>query len=382
MGGVRRARDVTGAIGGREVDGVDGVCGYDHPVPGPLTATDCLTTVRLTHRRRLHAGGASHRRRWGIDAPRRSRHLGVAVGIVAGYLLDRAVGDPRRAHPVAGIGQAAARLEQVLYRDSRSAGTVFAATCVGTATIVGLGLRRLSPSDGIAVAVTGAVTWSALGGTSLTGIGEAIATALDDGDIAAARSWIPSLCGRDPESLDHAGIVRAALESIAENTSDATVAPLFWVGVAGIPGVLAYRTANTLDAMVGYRNDRYRRFGWAAARLDDLANIIPARLTGLLVMVLGGEPSRARRAWRRDAGRHPSPNAGVVEATFAGALGVTLGGRTVYPHGVEERPRLGEGPPPTADDLRAAVVLSRRVQTAAACGAAVMSALLSRRNAR
>lgn len=283
---------------------------------------------------------------------------------------------------MAGIGQAASRLEKVLYRDSRSAGTVFAVTCVGSAAIIGLGLRRLSRSDATAAAVTTAVTWAALGGTSLTGIGEAVASALDDGDIAAARRWIPSLCGRDPESLDEAGIARAALESIAENTSDATVAPLFWAGVAGVPGILAYRTANTLDAMVGYRNDRYRHFGWAAARLDDLVNVVPARLTGLLVIALGGESSRARRAWRRDAGAHPSPNAGIVEATFAGALGVTLGGRTVYPHGVEDRPRLGDGPAPNADDLRAAVVLSRRVQAVTALGAAVTSALLSRRSAR
>ena len=149
-----------------------------------------------------------------------------------------------------------------------------------------------------------------------------------------------------------------------------------------MPGVIAYRTINTLDAMVGYRNERYTRFGWAAARLDDLANVVPARATGLLVAALGSAPAQTVTAWRRDARRHPSPNAGVVEASFAGALGVSLGGRTVYPHGVEERPLLGDGPAPTDDDLRAAVALSRRVQVGAAVGAAGLALLISRRSVR
>jgi adenosylcobinamide-phosphate synthase len=185
-------------------------------------------------------------------------------------------------------------------------------------------------------------------------------------DLGGSRRLLPSLCGRDPDALDADGLTRAALESLAENTSDAHIAPLFWAAVGGIPAVLVYRAVNTLDAMIGYRSPRYARFGGAAARLDDLANLVPARLTAALVVicapVVGGSPTGAVRAWHRDAARHPSPNAGVVEAAFAGALGVRLGGPTHYPHGLEIRPTLGDGPTPNVDDLRRAVRLSRLVQ--------------------
>ncbi|MCV7102199.1 cobalamin biosynthesis protein, partial [Mycobacterium palustre] len=170
--------------------------------------------------------------------------------------------------------------------------------------------------------------------------------------------------------LDGAGLARAALESVAENTSDAQVAPLLWAAAGGVPAVLAYRGINTLDSMVGYRSPRYARFGWAAARLDDLANYAAARVTAALVVVcaplVSGSSSAAVRAWWRDAARHPSPNAGVVEAAFAGALGVRLGGPTHYHHELQIRPTLGDGLPPTVADLRRAVALSRAVQAAAA----------------
>ncbi|MGC4960022.1 cobalamin biosynthesis protein [Gordonia sp. DT218] len=301
--------------------------------------------------------------------------------MLAGVAADRLLGDPRRWHPVAGIGRAAGAAERVLYRDNRPAGAVFACVCLGAGWAVGELADRV-PAVGTRTVITTLATWSVLGGTTLIRVGDAVADALDSEDIEGARQLVPSLCGRDPEALDEAGIVRAALESIAENTSDATVAPLFWAAFAGMPGLIGYRVVNTLDAMVGHRSERYRRFGWAAARLDDLANLAPARLTGALTVVLGGAPARSVRAWRRDAGAHPSPNAGVVEATFAGALGVTLGGRTEYPYGVEQRPLLGDGPAPRTSDLRAAVVLSRRVQTAAAVGAAAVVLLVSRRSGR
>jgi adenosylcobinamide-phosphate synthase len=160
------------------------------------------------------------------------------------------------------------------------------------------------------------------------------------------------------------------VESVAENTCDAAVAPLLWGAVAGLPGLFAYRAVNTLDAMVGYRSARYRRFGWAAARADDVASYLPARITAALSTALapavGGSPVGALRAWRRDAGAHPSPNAGPVEATAAGALGVRLGGLTVYPHGTELRPVLGDGYSPRVADLRRSVRLSRLVSSVAA----------------
>ncbi|GAA1482806.1 cobalamin biosynthesis protein [Gordonia sinesedis] len=306
----------------------------------------------------------------------RARH--TATGLALGYLADRVVGDPSRCHPVAALGRALSTAERRLYRDSRAAGLAYAAMCIGGAGVAAVAARGLTAryAGGPGrVALTAAATWSALGGTTLTRVGQDVAVALDDGDIAAARAWVPSLCGRDPAALDAAGICRAAVESIAENTSDATVGPLVWGAVAGVPGLVVYRTVNTLDAMVGYRSDRYVRFGWASARLDDLMNLLPARLTGVLTVLLGPDRRRATRAWRRDARQHPSPNAGVVEAAFAGALGLRLGGETVYPHGTELRPVLGDGREPGVNDLRAAVALSRRVQVGAvAVGVLVVGA--------
>uniref|UniRef100_UPI003899A998 CobD/CbiB family cobalamin biosynthesis protein n=1 Tax=Mycobacterium sp. HUMS_1102779 TaxID=3383487 RepID=UPI003899A998 len=200
---------------------------------------------------------------------------------------------------------------------------------------------------------------------------------LERGDIDAARRLLPSLCGRDPAALDRAGLTRAALESVAENTSDAAVAPLLWAAAGGMPAVLVYRGINTLDSMIGYRSPRYARFGWAAARLDDAANYGAARATAALVVacapLVGGSPAGAVRAWRRDAAAHPSPNAGVVEAAFAGALGVRLGGPTRYRHELELRPTLGDGRTPGVADLRRAVALSAVVQAVAALLAAGLS---------
>ena len=307
-------------------------------------------------------------------------------------MADAAFGDPRRGHPVAGFGSVAAALERRVYADGRLAGAGYTALLVGGAAGLGLlaetaGRRR----PVLGAALTGAATWAVLGGASLAGHGAALARELGAGpspahrgpvgpgpDLAAARRRLPSLCGRDPASLDAAGMARAGVESLAENTSDAVVAPLFWGAVAGVPGLLGYRAVNTLDAMVGYRSPRYRAFGWAAARLDDAATLVPARVCAALCTVLapavGGSPSDALAAWRRDAGGHPSPNAGPVEAAAAGALGVGLGGRTVYAHGVEERPRLGSGPPPTPDDLHRAARLSRLVGAAAAVLAVAVAA--------
>ena len=175
------------------------------------------------------------------------------------------------------------------------------------------------------VVVTAAATWAVLGGTSLDREAERVARHLAGGLLPEAREQLTHLVGRDTTTLDEAGIARATIESVAENTSDAVVAPLLLGSVAGLPGLLGYRAANTLDAMVGHRNFRYERFGWAAARLDDVLNLAGARLTALLAAGLGDDPAAAIRTWRRDAAGHPSPNAGPVEASFAGALGVRLG---------------------------------------------------------
>lgn len=307
---------------------------------------------------------------------------GAPVGLAAGFALDRVLGDPRRGHPVAGFGAVASALEARCYRDSRGAGAVYEAVLVGGVLVVAAAVTRCVARLVGPRAVTALATWTALGGTTLARVGSQLADRLESGDIAGARELLPSLCGRDPEALDAAGLVRAGIESLAENTSDAVVAPLFWGTVAGPAGLLGYRAVNTLDAMVGYRNDRYRRFGWAAARCDDLANLIPARVAGLLTAAVapsvGGSGLVAVRAWFRDAATHPSPNAGVVEAAAAGALGVRLGGVTHYRHGVQRRPELGEGRAPQIVDLRRAVRLTRGVQVVAAALFVALAALSER----
>lgn len=305
---------------------------------------------------------------------RRSQPVGILIGVLADALL----GDPRRGHPVAGFGWCATRLESMTYRDSRVAGAAHTAVLVGLVAAAGaVAQRRLG--GGAAPALTAAATWVALGGTTLARTGAAMADLLAAGDVDGARAVLPALCGRDPAVLDIGGLTRAACESVAENTSDAQVAPLLWAALGGVPGVLAYRTINTLDAMIGNRSPRYARFGWAAARSDDLANYLPARLTGVLAVacapLVGGSPGSAARTWHRDAARHPSPNAGVPEAAFAGALGVRLGGPTQYRHQLEIRPSLGDGRPPDAEDLRRSVRLSRTVQAAALLVAVGLSAV-------
>lgn len=287
-------------------------------------------------------------------------------------MADAIFADPQRGHPVAVFGSAVARAEKRVYADRRAVGAVFAVGAIAAAAGLGVLARRAGAFG------TTAATFTSLGGTSLCRVGDDIADALDAGDIGEARRLVSGLVGRDPNLLDESGICRAAVESIAENTSDAAVAPLVWGAIAGPAGLLGYRAANTLDAMIGYRSDRYRNFGWAAARIDDAANLVPARLTALVVALVAGEPETVLQTVRRDAGKHPSPNAGVVEAAFAGALGIELGGRTVYSHGVEERPRLGNGRAPTAADLRAAAALSRKVQAVVAVGAVSAAAMRTR----
>lgn len=309
-----------------------------------------------------------------------------ALGLSLGVLADAAFGDPRRGHPVAVFGAAAGRLERAWWADSRPRGAAYCAVLVGGVVTGGvLAERAVARSSTARVLVTAVATWAVLGGRSLAGEGSALAAELTADDLAAARRRLPSLCGRDPSSLDADGLARAALESVAENTSDAVVAPLVWGAVAGVPGLLGYRAANTLDAMVGHLSERHRHFGWASARLDDVLNGVPARLAAVLTAgaapVVGGRPARALAAWRADAARHPSPNAGPVEAAFAGALDRRLGGRTVYPYGVQERPTLGSGPPPRVADLARAVRLSRVVTVASAVLTAGVAAALAPRPA-
>ncbi|MFF3983046.1 cobalamin biosynthesis protein [Streptomyces sp. NPDC001797] len=286
-----------------------------------------------------------------------------AYGAAAGLLGDLLLGDPRRGHPVAVFGRAAGAVERVLWRDHRGWGALHTAVCAGGAVALGAAAQRVvRPSAVASVALTAAATWAVVGGTSLSREARTIGRALQTGDVEAARARLPHLCGRDPQALDADGIARAVVESVAENTSDAVVGALVWGAVGGVPGLLGFRAVNTLDAMVGHRSVRYRRYGWASARLDDVAGWPGARLTAVLAAVAGSDAKGAVRAWRADAAKHPSPNAGPVEASFAGALGVRLGGTLSYGGRVEHRPVLnGEGRAVQVADIGRAVRLSRRV---------------------
>ncbi|MFF8732101.1 cobalamin biosynthesis protein [Streptomyces sp. NPDC015171] len=287
-----------------------------------------------------------------------------AYGAAAGVLGDLLLGDPRRGHPVAAFGRTAAAVERALWRDHRGWGALHTAVCAGGAVALGaLAARAVRPSPTASVALTAAATWAVVGGTSLAREARTVGQALAAGDIEAARARLPHLCGRDPQALDADGMARAVVESVAENTSDAVVGALVWGAVGGVPGLLGFRAVNTLDAMVGHKSPRHRRYGWASARLDDVAGWPGARLTAVLAAVAGPDPRGALRAWKADAGRHPSPNAGPVEAAFAGALGVRLGGTLSYGGRVEHRPVLNgaHGRPVRVTDIDRSVRLSRRV---------------------
>ena len=276
-----------------------------------------------------------------------------SLAVAAGLLLDRVFGEPPAAvHPVADFGRVMLHLERTSWADRRGAGVRY--TAIGIA--LGAGAGALGRSTAGAVALTSA-------GRELRRVAAGIGDQLIAGDLEAARAALPSLVGRDPSELDASGGAAAVIESLAENTVDAVVASAFWGLVAGAPGAGAYRAINTMDAMVGHHSARHERFGWAAARTDDVANLLPARLFALLVAAQ--VPGRAAEVWRivrRDAGAHPSPNAGVAEAAVAAALGRQLGGPLRYGERLEERPRLGDGPRPGATDVVRARELVDRVE--------------------
>jgi adenosylcobinamide-phosphate synthase len=309
-----------------------------------------------------------------------------AAGLLAGAAADALLGDPRPGHPVALFGRLAQASERVLWRPARTAGALHVLLLASLVLALSRLALRLARAPRRRALLTAAAAWVSLGGTTLGREAEAMARSLERGEIAAARRRLPHLCSRDPEALDASGISLATVESVAENTSDAVVAPLLYGAAAGVPGLLVYRAINTLDAMVGYRSERYRRFGWAAARLDDLANLLPARLTcalaALLAPIVAGSARAAVRCWRQDGAAHESPNAGPVKAAFAGALGLRLGGPVRYPHGLVERPSIGEGRDPQVADIRGAVRLSRAVGLAGLALALAARAAAPRRRSR
>lgn len=280
-----------------------------------------------------------------------ARALAVAAGLAAARLTPE---PDDLFHPVAAFGRLMAGVEQRLWRDDRRAGVAYAAIGTAVGSTTGLVLRRVAPATALTVA-----------GRQLRLVAHDIATSCEAGDVDGARARLPALVGRDPSDLDVSGISAAVVESLAENSVDAVVAPAVWALLGGAPGALAYRAVNTMDAMVGHHTPRYERFGWAAARLDDAANYVPARLFVALVAVT--ERTRAAaiaRAVLRDGPGHPSPNAGVAEAAVAAAIGRRLGGPLSYAGRIEHRPHLGSGPRPGPADIRRAIRITDRAELA------------------
>jgi adenosylcobinamide-phosphate synthase len=291
------------------------------------------------------------------------RPLGAAAGLVLDQLFEE---PPTSVHPVAHFGRVMTDFERRNYDDRVAPGVTHAV--LGTS--LGLVAGRVLGSTALATAMSagGRALWRAA-----SDVGDALAT----GDLNAARDRLPSLVGRDPSDLDEAEIVRAVVESVAENTVDAIVAPALWAAVAGAPGALGYRAVNTMDAMVGHHSSRYENYGAASARLDDAANWVPARVTAALVAIVRVRSARdIRVAVATQAPHHPSPNAGVAEAAFAAALGIQLGGRNRYGERIEERVPLGLGRTPYTSDINEAIRLSRDVTVALASALGVVGIAL------
>lgn len=306
--------------------------------------------------------------------------LGLAV------LVDLLIGDPRwlLPHPVRVIGWAIERLERILRKTlpPRAGGVVLAVLIPGGVYAVmsfATNFLLKFPYIGSAAIVLLLSTTIAIRG--LVGEAAKIILLLRKGELPRARGELKSLAGRDTENLGPPEIVRAVIESLAENASDGIVAPIFYYALGGLPLAMAYKAVNTLDSMVGYKNERYIRFGWASARLDDLANLIPARLTGLFISLASVLPGMSiRRAFMtmlRDGGKHPSPNSGVPMAAMAGALGITLGGPAVYGGKLLKKPFIGDaGSPPSLDSARGAMRLTLLGSLFGAAVFAVLGALL------
>ncbi|WP_338122608.1 adenosylcobinamide-phosphate synthase CbiB [Bradyrhizobium yuanmingense] len=298
--------------------------------------------------------------------------MDFAGAMVVAMAVDALLGWPawlfaRIGHPVTWLGGLIAAIDTAWNRASdspalrRAAGVAGALAVIALSAALGWALQSLLPSGWVQVVLIGILAWPLVALRSLHDHVAAVATPLLAGDIAAAREAVSRIVGRDPAALDDAGIARAAIESLAENASDGIVAPVFWGALLGLPGILGYKAINTLDSMIGHRSERHKAFGWAAARIDDVGNFIPARLTGFLFVVLAPRRSDALACMTRDARRHRSPNAGWPEAAMAGGLGVRLSGPRIYHGRATDEPWLNEGArDPRAADITEALTVYRR----------------------
>lgn len=294
----------------------------------------------------------------------------MSAAMLFGLLIEVAVGWPdklhaRLSHPVVWIGRFISFCEGHLNSGEPQARRVMGVFTVFVLLSLSFGvaslIAALMPGGWFGVILTGILAWPFIAARSLHEHVAAVAHPQEAGDITAARTAVSMIVGRNPETLDSEAINRAALESLAENASDGVVAPLFWGVIFGLPGIVAYKALNTADSMIGYRNARYEDFGWAAARLDDLANLIPARLTALLIALATGRFVRVMGITRRDARQHRSPNAGWPESAMAAGLGVRLSGPRMYDGTPTDDPYLNAGAPdPMAADITLGLRLYRR----------------------
>ena len=295
-----------------------------------------------------------------------------AGAMAVAMAVDALIGWPhwlfaRVGHPVTWLGRLISAVDASWNRSCdpqalrRAAGIVAAVLVIALAVALAWAIQSALGSVWMRTLLVGILAWPLVALRSLHDHVAAVAAPLAVGDIAGARSAVAQIVGRDPATLDNAGIARATIESLAENASDGIVAPVFWGALFGLPGIVGYKAINTLDSMIGHRSERHEAFGWAAARIDDVVNFIPARLTGLLFVLLAPRPSDAFACMLRDAHRHRSPNAGWPEAAMAGGLGVRLSGPRIYHGTTADEPWLNEGArDPDAADIGRGLKLYRR----------------------
>ncbi len=293
-----------------------------------------------------------------------------AITLTAAYILDMAIGDPRwLPHPVRGIGWAIEKMERVLRKSGvrsqesgveqlkeKLSGILLVAVVVGATYGIFYFINHLILTSHfslltsyLTIIILAILIATTIATRELTKSAQAVIDEVNTGNLEIARSRLGMIVGRDTHSLDQKGILKATIETLAENASDGIVAPLFYFALGGLPLAMAYKAVNTLDSMVGYKNEKYRNFGWAAARLDDVANYIPARITGILIVISSFILNlsfvtchMSLKTMLRDGRKHSSPNSGVPEAAMAGALGVQLGGPSMYGGMLVEKPFIGE----------------------------------------
>ncbi|OYU38265.1 MAG: cobalamin biosynthesis protein CobD [Pseudorhodobacter sp. PARRP1] len=311
--------------------------------------------------------------------------MSFAAMMLVAMAIDSAIGWPARlyaaiGHPVTWIGALIRRLDLALNHDTaadlprRIAGVCAAALVIGGTAALAWAVQAALPAGWLGIVIGGVLAWPFLAVRSMYAHVAAVVVPLQRGDLDDARFQVSMIVGRNTKVLDSAGVARAAMESLAENTSDGIVAPLFWGAVLGLPGIAVYKAINTLDSMIGHRTPRFEAFGWASARIDDLVNLIPARLTGLVFALVSSAPRRALAVMWRDAGLHRSPNAGWPEAAMAAGLGVRLSGPRVYDGHVADEPWVNAGTPdPTPADLQRGLALYVRAMFVLAAALLVLA---------